>query len=156
MDLHSGLKKQEKILFVDRRPTANTFYSSLAEYEIKSKEMPPSERLRAEIKQLERFAARGDLKAWQEKYPLVLKQAETLAQDPLKDLETRVHLKKLELMLLLAARKRAQLQVKILEQKAADAQANRWVKQHEVMEKQAEKLRQLAKNLEEQILAKTA
>jgi len=148
--------KGEKILFVERKPTAHPLFASLSAYEVGSKEKTPAEKFQMQMSDLEKVAMAGDLKAWQERFPLVTQSAKEASVDPAKDLNIRVQLKKLELTVMLQAAGKAQITAKHLEAKATQAQMKKDVDQSKKLFTQAQRLSRLAQELQNQLMAKTA
>jgi hypothetical protein len=148
--------KPEKILFVERRPSAHPLFSSLSEYQVQPKETSATEKFQAELRDLEKTALAGDLQAWQEKFPQMTAKAKEANVDPSKDLNTLVQIKKLELTVMLQAAGKAQIAAKQLEGEALRAQMKKDAARSQQLLTQAQKLNHLAEKLKNQLLSKTS
>ena len=100
----------------------NPFFSALAGARVQNKEATPLQKLYTEVRDLEKIAEGGDLKAWQEKLPQVQQLAETVHEDAIKLLEVQVQIKKYELTLYLKASKQALQQAQTAETQAKQAE----------------------------------
>jgi hypothetical protein len=149
------LPNQDKIIFLSQKSASNAFFASLADRQAKRVETP-LHRCNAQIKLLETAAAHGDFKAWQGALPVVLDLAKEAGMNPSEHLELRVRLKKLELDLLLSGQKRAELKAKNLEKQGLEAQMGSDAASAKDFLMKAQKLSQLAQQIEAQILEKTA
>lgn len=105
-----------------QKPGMNPFFSALAGARAQNKEATPLQKLYTEVRDLEKIAEAGDLKAWQEKLPQVQQLAETVHEDAIKLLEVQVQIKKFELTLYLKASKQAMLQAEAAKTQAKQAE----------------------------------
>ena len=82
----------------------------------------PLQKLHVGLRNLEKIADAGDLRAWQENLPAVEKMAQELLGDSVKLLETQVEIKMHELTLFLKAGKGALHQAQVTEREAKEAE----------------------------------
>lgn len=145
--------KKENVIFVDRQPTPNAFFATLAAVQ---RQTTPLQRFKSEIRLLEKVSERGDIRGWQEKLSNLNNLGKEAGIDPATDLETRVQLKKMELTLLLNAEKRARVEARQNEKKAAEAQMGNQPELARELLAKAQKLNRLVQQIEGQLLTKTA
>ena len=148
--------KNEKLLFVERRPTENSFFTSLSQYHVSSKDKTASEKLQDQLRDLEKVALAGDLKGWRSKFTQVSAHAREANVDPSKDLNTLVQIKKLELTVMLQAASKAKTAAKHLEEEATRAQMKKDVVRSKKLLTQAHNLIRLADQLKDQLMSKTS
>src|SRR5215467_10619906 len=146
------IQTQEKGMFVDRKPTANAFFATLAET---SKIQTPHQIFRAQIRIVEKAAEAGDIRGWQENSAPLATLASAAGID-MQDLEIRVQLKKIELSLLMNAQKKASTQAKGLEKQATELQIAGDVNAAKDLFAKAQKLIALSLQLKGQLEARLA
>lgn len=152
MTIQNEIKK-ENVIFVDRQPTPNAFFATLAAVQ---KQSTPLHKFKSQMRLLEKASEIGDIRGWQEKLQNLNNLGKEAGIDPSTDLETRIQLKKLELTLLFNAEKRAREQARQTEKKATEAQMGNQPELARELLAKAQKLTRLAGQIQDQLLTKTA
>ncbi|HKY62627.1 MAG TPA: hypothetical protein VJR29_04335 [bacterium] len=131
------------------KPGMNPFFAALAQA---PRVETPVHKFHREVKALEKIAEAGDLQAWTAKVGQVDVLAQQAFEDPMKLLEAKVQVKKLELTLFVKASKSAIQQAETVEKQAKEAeltdnQASRalWMK--------AQQLRQMGRLFQDKLRA---
>jgi len=130
----------------------NPFMAALVKSHQEPKKKNLVQRFHGHLKNLESFAKRGDLAAWNEALPKLTELAQGAEVDLEENLQVRVHLKRCELTLLLNASHRANQKSHALSQRAH--QGNGREDPDELLEK-AQQMSDLAKKLEQKLMEKT-
>ncbi|HKX12884.1 MAG TPA: hypothetical protein VJP40_07000 [bacterium] len=130
------------------KPGMNPFFAAMSQPRVET----PVHKFHREVKALEKIAEAGDLQAWTSKAGQVDVLAQQAFEDPMKLLEAKVQVKKLELTLFVKASKTALQQADVVEKQAKEAeltedQASRalWMK--------AQQLRQMGRMFQDKLRA---
>ncbi len=137
-------------------PRMNPFFAALAASQERGGILTPTHSFHSRMNELQQAAEAGDISEWQERLQEVQEAKEEMGFEGLRELELRVQIKKMEMTLLLQASQNSLFQASMEEQNALLAEQNGEAGEAQAHRNKAQKLQRLGKQLQDQLLSKTA